>query len=145
MSWVEARFPRLAASGWQVTSAAARAYNCIAWAAGVTDRWWWPSPHPHAYWPEGVPLAESLEAFTQAFRSLGYAPTDDARLEVGADRVAIYVGSDGVVTHAARQLQNGKWTSKLGRDVDIEHALDGLDGSEYGRVACVLRRVRSRT
>jgi hypothetical protein len=91
-----------------------------------------------------VPLAESLEAFTQAFRSLGYAPTDDATLEHGVERVAIYAGSDGLVAYAARQLPNGKWASKLGPNVDIEHALDGLDGSEYGRVACVLRRVGSR-
>src|SRR5713101_10154879 len=46
--------PALAATGaYRVTSPATRNYNCVAWAASRTDRWWWPSPF--AYWPAGVP------------------------------------------------------------------------------------------
>ena len=48
--------------------------------------------------------------------------------------------SDGEPTHAARQLPNGKWTSKLGRWEDIEHDLEGLTGEMYGSVQQILKR-----
>jgi hypothetical protein len=44
------------------------------------------------------------------------------------------MATDGEPTHAARQLPNGKWTSKLGRWQDIEYELDGLVGKMYGTV-----------
>lgn len=47
---------------------------------------------------------------------------------------------NGTPTHAARQLENGKWTSKLGQLEDIEHELDGLVGDKYGIVVTILRR-----
>jgi hypothetical protein len=44
-------------------------------------------------------------------------------------------------THAARQLDNGKWTSKLGQLEDIEHeSLEALSGAVYGSVVQVLKK-----
>jgi drug/metabolite transporter (DMT)-like permease len=37
-------------------------------------------------------------------------------------------------------LPNGKWTSKLGESVDVQHELSELNGELYGEVACVMRR-----
>ncbi|MEK0192863.1 DUF7689 domain-containing protein [Microcoleus anatoxicus] len=55
-------------------------------------------------------------------------------------KIAIYV-LDGKPQHASRQLPNGKWTSKLGQYEDIEHNyLEGLEGSIYGEVSCVMKR-----
>jgi hypothetical protein len=51
------------------------------------------------------------------------------------------MATDGEPTHAAQQLSNGKWTSKLGRWQDIEHELDGLVGEMYGTVKQILKRV----
>ncbi|HZO88142.1 MAG TPA: hypothetical protein VFB38_07355 [Chthonomonadaceae bacterium] len=65
---IESTFPSLATSGYDITSPAAEDYNCIAWAAGETDRWWWPDPFSIGYWPEGVPRAETLEAFIRRIR-----------------------------------------------------------------------------
>lgn len=43
--------------------------------------------------------------------------------------------------HAARQLPNGRWTSKLGDHVDIEHAaLDAVGGDFYGEPAVFMRK-----
>jgi hypothetical protein len=50
------------------------------------------------------------------------------------------IATDGELTRAARQLPNGKWTSKLGRWQDIEHELDGLVGAMYGTVRQILKR-----
>jgi hypothetical protein len=114
----------------------------VAWAAGDTLRWWWPddSNTPGgSYWPPGVPLQETLEAFRAAFATLGYALCDDDRLEAGYEKVALFA-LVGAPKHAARQLPSGRWTSKLGPMEDIEHALHDLTGMVYGSVALVMKR-----
>lgn len=137
-------FPALAATTYLITSPPERGYNCIAWAAGRTDAWWWPDTAGFEYWPAGVPRLETLNAFQQAFATLGYATCSDASFEAGWEKVALFV-LDGLPTHAARQLPNGRWTSKLGPEEDIEHELNGLVGPCYGSVAAILRRPVSRS
>jgi hypothetical protein len=134
-------FPGLLRTGYQVTSPQDDVYNCIAWAAGATDRWWWPFGDPQrTYWPEGVPRLETPEAFRAAVATLGYAVCDHTEAEPGFEKVALFADAQGCPTHAARQLPGGRWTSKLGKLEDIEHALDGLAGAEYGSVVLVLKR-----
>ena len=73
-------------------------------------------------------------------------PCADGTLEAGFEKVALYASASGNVTHAARQMPSGAWTSKLGVMEDIEHAtLSGLedDGTQpdgYGRVVQFLTR-----
>jgi hypothetical protein len=137
-----AAFPLLRSEDFLTTSEATKDYNCIAWAAGQTDAWWWPDDHKQAYWPEGAPREETLEAFFQTFGLLGYVPCQDDQLESGQEKVALYA-LNGKPTHAARQLPDGQWTSKLGKEVDITHTLRGLEGPRYGKVAAFLKRSRS--
>ena len=137
--WVDQSFPNLRSSGFRITSVATREYNCIAWSVHDTENWWWPNPLA-AYWPESAPLEETLPAFIEAFRTRGFVPCESSEVEPGYEKIAIYVDNQGVPTHAARQLPNGSWTSKLGTFEDIEHTLDGLTGPEYGRAAQFLRR-----
>lgn len=132
-------FPRLAPDNNEITSPSTPRYNCIAWAAGDAERCWWPDADGVAYWPGGVPRAETVEAFVDAFRTLGYGPCDDGELEPGHEKVALFAHL-GLPTHAARQLPDGRWSSKLGRSVDIAHALDALDGPLYGAAVLFLRR-----
>ena len=136
-------FPGLAMGGYRVTSPATDRYNCIAWAAGRDDRWWEPG-HADAFWPADAPAARTLAAFEAAYRTLGYEPYASERFELRFEKVAIFTNPAGVPTHAARQLDNGRWTSKLGRDVDIEHATPhALNGPDYGAPALFMRRRRS--
>ena len=67
---------------------------------------------------------------------------DDGTLEADFYKVAVYA-LGRKPTHAARQLDSGNWTSKLGRSVDIEHQLEGLEGEEYGKVVQYLRCPRN--
>src|SRR5262245_54811781 len=127
---VRADLPRLTPDNYAVTSPASWGYNCIAWAAGVTDAWWWPVPG--RFWPAGAPREETLAALVAAFTGLGYAPCESPELEPGAEKVALYA-HQGTPTHAARQLPDGRWSSKLGPNVDIEHStLDAVAGGAYG-------------
>ena len=131
--------PRLAGTAFGITSPKESRYNCIAWAAGDTRRWWWPRS---GYWPKDVARQESLEAFVAAFVTLGYAQCDDAHLEPAFDKVALYTVG-GKPRHAARQLPDGAWTSKLGRDHDVTHELRAIEGDVYGTATAFLRRPAS--
>lgn len=59
-------------------------------------------------------------------------------------KLAIFVNDQGTPTHAARQLPDGWWTSKLGRQIDIEHELSAIEGPAYGKVAILLARAAAR-
>lgn len=136
-------FPRLAKSPFPFTvvSPVDMRYNCIAWAVSENYRWWWPSPD--SYWPGGCPQETTFSAFKRAFATLGYEPCDDGRRESGYEKIVLYaVGNEP--THAARQLSNGRWTSKLGKNVDIEHKVKDLEGPCYGKVAIYFRRHRQK-
>jgi hypothetical protein len=134
-------FPNLQEKGYDLTSPETTFYNCIAWAAGDTSRWWWPDYNDQYYWPTGIPRHETLQAFTYLFENIGYTVCEEANYEEGFEKVAIYVNDlTGKPTHAARQVAFGRWTSKLGRSVDIEHDIIGVSGSIYGSIAVILKR-----
>lgn len=127
--------------GCRKTSNADSDYNCISWAAEVTDRWWWPWPNQKGfYWPVEAPNESTVEAFEIAFRTLGYVPCPTADLEPEFQKVAIYA-RDGRVRHMARQLRNGTWTSKIGELEDITHRTPAaLEDAMYGDVVRILRQ-----
>jgi hypothetical protein len=135
-----AAFPGLVDSRhFKVTSPRTPTYNCIAYAAGDFRRWWWPDPLGVFFWPQGAPRLCTLMAFQKAFELVGYNLTGDRSLEAGYERIAIFA-QEATPTHAARQLPNGLWASKLGRLEDISHELDGVEGGDYGRVVFFMRR-----
>ena len=74
---LESLFPRLRGVQYEITSPAQPDYNCIAWAAGDDSRWWEPDAFGLYHWPEDVPRQYTLEAFTQAFRILGFEVCED--------------------------------------------------------------------
>jgi hypothetical protein len=141
VSELEGLFPGLARGGCQITSPRSPRYNCIAWAAGETGAWWWPGPNPEEeFWPPGVNRVATLDSFREAFATLGYLPCEGEDLEADFEKVAIFANAQGVPTHGARQLSNGRWTSKLGKREDIEHALRDLEGTLYGAVVLIMKR-----
>jgi hypothetical protein len=100
-----------------------------------------------SYWPPGVPRKVTLSALLEAFETLGYEKCENGSLESGYEKVALFAKSEVdrgfIPTHAARQLSNGWWTSKLGGDIDIEHRNpEDLNGSLYGIVVCFMRRAK---
>lgn len=111
----------------------------MAWAAGDTQHWWQPGIH----WPVTTSRDDfGVGALEKAFRSLGDEACPDESLEPSVEKVALY-GFGFFYTHAARQLANGKWTSKLGKAEDIEHdSPDDVAGGLYGEVVQFMRRAR---
>lgn len=93
------------------------------------------------FWPPGA-VEDTLEGWADAYRVLAYKSCNDASLEKGFEKIAIYV-EDGSPQHVARQLEYGTWTSKLGNDEDISHhTLEALEGEFYGKVVALMKRQR---
>ena len=146
-SWDPEDFPNLSPQTCRITSRETRNYNCIAWAAGCNTDWW--CPGFDGYWPPGVQREISLAAFIAVFQSQGYQPCSNGDLDPGFEKVALFaqLSYDGSLTptHAAIQLENGHWSSKLGPFEDIEHyKLESVNGPLYGAPVKFLRRKRQR-
>ena len=89
----------------------------------------------------------TVDCFVKAFQHVGYKICMSESFEDGAEKIAIFghKAQDGtsVPTHAALQLPNGKWTSKLGQFEDITHStVDALSGPVYGRPLVFMSRPR---
>ena len=133
------RFPRLLGTNFQITSPVDPTYNCIAWAAHDSSHWWEPDPMELYYWPISAPRKYTLEAYIQAFRSVGFEICSNESFEQEYEKVIIFQ-KNGYPTHASRQIDPKNWTSKLGKEVDINHTLDSLRGGIYGDIAVILMR-----
>ena len=85
-------------------------------------------------------MTNTIDSVIELFRGVGYEPCNDGSLETGNEKIAIYA-MNSEPTHAARQLPNGQWTSKLGQYEDIVHStpeeLQGDNKYSYGRVGFV--------
>ena len=95
-----------------------------------------------SYWPDGIEHSEDVSFFIKAFEQKGYCVCDNSSFEDGFRKVALYVKKDTTeCTHAARQLSNGKWTSKLDPSYDICHSSPyTIQGRLYVMVAGILSR-----
>ena len=137
--WIDNQFPNIKTTTYKITSGPSKDYNCIAWAADDITKWW--SNVPGYYWPT-TNRSSLVESLVDVFARIGYEICGSTSLEEGFDKVALYEKA-GLWKHVSRQLANGHWTSKLGRDEDIEHENpEVLVGSLYGRVHCIMRRRR---
>jgi hypothetical protein len=136
---LKGHFPELTGSDYAVTSPSSSQYNCIAWAFGRDDVWIWPDRFGAYYWPPSVAREVTTAAFAAAFGTIGYRECDSSELDNNVEKVGIFA-LDGRPTHAARQLSDGEWTSKLGSRQDITHTLNALEGDIYGIVVLILSR-----
>lgn len=98
------------------------------------------------HWAKDLAPNFQLETILKLFSKYGFVPceyNEDGTLEAGVKKIAIYADAHEV-THVARQLPNGNWTSKLGSGEDIEHedlsALEGDLGHCYGKVVKFVRK-----
>ncbi|MGH8141477.1 MAG: DUF7689 domain-containing protein [Steroidobacteraceae bacterium] len=140
---LERAFPSLRNSYWKKTSNEDPSYNCIAYAGGDQSQRWdvvQAQYRPAPYWPPGVAKDMQPETLVKVFESLGYELCENASHEEGFHKVALY-SKDGKWTHAAKQLPDKGWSSKLGDGEDIRHdSLTAVAGKHYGDVYRFMRR-----
>ncbi|CZB17161.1 hypothetical protein FLM9_788 [Candidatus Synechococcus spongiarum] len=81
-----------------------------------------------------------MESLKQVFLGLEFQPCNDSRMEGGYQKVALYE-QEGSWMHAAVQMANGRWCSKMGRGPVIEHqSPQSLSGGIYGEPSTYMRR-----
>lgn len=134
------QFPNSTKDPFWATSPQTPIYNCIAWAFGDNTRWYWPDPKNTYYWPPEIPRVITLNAFIQLYKLVGYSECENGLHEDGYEKIAIFCDSNGSPTHAARQLKNGLWTSKLGGHIDVSHTIESMEGGDYGNVSQFMKR-----
>lgn len=132
-------FPRLG-SRFEVLAPSTKRYNCIAHSLGIHDRWINPRTGP-----ADAPLA----GMDRLYRSAGYRRLRalNFRRQSGNQKVVVYALRDDAgtitrVTHAAIQMADGTWQSKLGASALIRHPTPwAVAGPQYGvPVAVYIRR-----
>ena len=111
------------------TSEETDAYNCIAWAMRLPDRWIEPNEGAGTWWPihnQNIDEACSQEGLVHAFEKLGFQRCDNNHKEFFYDKVALYCqpidnDRDNGWTHAARILSEEEYHSKAGESFDFHH------------------------
>jgi hypothetical protein len=137
---LENLFPNLASVGYVPKSEQTSVYNCIAWSAEDATRNWQGS-YVDGYWPPGAIEGYDIAALVSAFEQLNFVICQNGDREDDHVKVAIYADRVGKWTHAARQLPDGRWTSKIGELEDIIHKTPfALTGSDYGNVVHYMKR-----
>jgi hypothetical protein len=142
-------FPGLAGGRFEVLSASTPhpstdggildgTYNCIAWSLGEVNHW---------VSPVTSSGSNPLAGMDKLYAAKGYWRVSglDYRLVSGYQKVVVYAhvsnGRITDVTHAALQMDDGTWTSKLGGEPLVRHLCpDDLDGSAYGQPVAVYVR-----
>jgi hypothetical protein len=133
--------PGLASAGYAIKSAADPWYNCVAFAVGDLENFWYDAKVNGYYWPPGCASADTIEGWVEVFLRHGY--TDallDGSFQSEFEKVAIY-GSANHPEHVARQTSSGTWVSKMGRGHDIEHyTLTAVESEIMGSVMKIMKR-----
>ena len=97
-------------------------------------------PSPAGVWPvaeEGF----SIEAYSKMFAHFGYEKCANGKFEKGFKKIVIYGDDAEQFSHVARQLDGGKWSSKLGEESDVKHVSpEVLSGAAYGKPILYMRR-----
>ncbi len=142
-------FPKLLNdNSFEVTSKASPNYNCIAWACMYDERWIQPpylgKPNLDCvvWWPPEIPEGIEPEYLKSLFEYHGYIECNSSKREEGYRKVALFFNEQtNEWTHAARELNNGCWTSKLGTFNDIQHSTpETIENDDYGKVYCFMKK-----
>jgi hypothetical protein len=117
-------FPNLDVDRVVVTGEVSAAYNCIALTVGFTDRWLWPG--------------SSIAHFDTFYHNFGYVRS-------GNGTIATWGRSLSNITHGcvSGPRHGPRWESKCGGDLQIQHGLQELIGSHYGRIVAFYRKRHS--
>jgi hypothetical protein len=128
--------------GYRDTSEETIIYNRLSWALGITWTRYDPEPKCTRYfWFPGLPRKWDEPTIRLLFENHDYSLAENSEFELGYEKVVFYSDDKAIPQHFARQLPNGKWTSKIGDLNDIEHdTLECLVSPLYGRLGLVLKR-----
>jgi hypothetical protein len=138
MPYWETEFPHL--GSWTKSSERSDQYNCAAFAAGDQSQKWDPFPPGLHYWPVNFARSYASDVWVRVYATIGYSVCADGELEDSYEKIVIYTNAYGGVEHVARQLPDGRWTSKIGDEEDIIHESPQSLSVGYGQPTIFMRR-----
>ena len=81
-----------------------------------------------------------MESLQEAFAGEGYEQCEDGSIEPGYQKVALYE-AHSAMQHAAVQMPDGRWRSKMGKGPVIEHRNpESLSSGIYGEPTVFMQR-----
>jgi len=115
-------------------------YNCISHSIGMKV-WAWPKEGGHRnYWPISN-MNEDKKSFDEFYAYHGYNICNmDFRYNPNYSKIALY-GKDNNPKHAAKQIDEIWWESKIGQSEIIRHKLFDLEGFKYGDVIEIYQKI----
>jgi hypothetical protein len=126
-------------------------YNCFGCAVGVLKHWQPtsvygdPEGDPLYYWP--IELSGDAEdnfgvgRFVDAAKTEGFEECSDSAWEPEFEKIVLIHKRD-IFCHAALQLSESRWKSKLGEYSNCEHPLEFVLGDYYGKDTIFMKRQR---
>src|SRR5262249_13960966 len=137
-AWFAVCFPYLG-HNFQVLGPATPTYTCIAHTLGI---------HNRVIFVITGPPSDPFSYMDQLYLTQGYRrlPVPDASLQSGQQKIVLYGtlnpnGSIRRLQHAALQMPDGNWSSKIGTSILIRHLVpQALNGPEYGQPVAVYAR-----
>jgi hypothetical protein len=117
-------------------------YNCVAYVLGEYDKIY-SSYEEEGIWIDGLEKTHTPKNYADFFKKIkGFEICKNADFDDKYEKIAIY-GLEDEFLHVAIQLQNGKWSSKIGEYEDIEHnSLKAVGGGRYGYPIIFMQRLR---
>ncbi len=112
-------------------------YNCVMWSLNRDDEW-----RDFFYSDDGyVNPDQSINPYVAYFQENGFETCENSSLEVGALKICIF-SKNGIFSHVSRQLQDGRWASKMGNYEDIEHLTEfDVSGLGYGSPDIYMQKI----
>ena len=102
-------------------------FNCIGYALSINE---FVSYHISRYWIDSVPRNASIINLVKIFEHFGFERCNSL-VETGYKKIVIY-GNHGISKHAAIQLDNIWYESKMGSYEICKHTLEAIEGALYG-------------
>lgn len=114
-------------------------YNCVAWVLGKMDAWY--EPDLDYDWIAGLPMENDLATMQKFFEYFAFEGCEKPSLSDFSEEIIALFAKDGIFTHVAKRLENGRWTSKMGNSYDVEHSLTSISDGLYGEVVLYMRKI----
>jgi len=107
------------------------AYNCIGWSLCSIFNGWF---QPPSNLLQAAPKLQ-LKWFDQFYAAKNWKISKNCKPEKGVRKIALYCNAKGYPSHAAKQIEDDWWESKLGQGHRVVHPGTGsLEGEQYGKV-----------
>lgn len=118
-------------------------YNCLAWAINVNTIFVTMNYFQKKHGLDINNLDHSVNGYAKILEEFyNYLSCENGEYEKGFEKILLYGDNNNLWTHAARQIKEEMWVSKLGSCENIEHKnIECLNGNTYGEPKIFMKKV----